>query len=272
MQARYPNLSSYNYCADNPVYWLDKGGNVLWVGGNREKAMEDLKSILPEPYRPYLMVTEEGQVVWDLEKMNHDGIVFDGNESGQTLMSFLINAEEQYLYQVADVAYELRGGPDGKVRNSEGKYDAKDCKGHRLLEGHGLGVNNSSTTKRNRAHITEINLKGKNFLYPLANDGSIKYDGIVTISENASFTVNGKDVRKNIVFHELWENYERTTNGKPYQEAQYDEYGNAKLRKNGMEVVPAMNDTGAHQSANEAEGNFYDPSSTPGSANVKHNQ
>jgi hypothetical protein len=54
---------------------------------------------------------------------------------------------------------------------------------------------------------------------PLANEREYEssFQGIISISPNVAFTANGAPIpRVRIIFHELWENWERTNNNEPY--------------------------------------------------------
>ncbi|MFZ4400468.1 MAG: RHS repeat domain-containing protein [Bacteroidales bacterium] len=256
LMKKYPDVSPFSFCANNPIFWMDKGGREIWIGGDREKALVDLKSIVPDKYRPYLTASDEGKISLNVDKLHADGIVFDGNESGQNLMHDLIGSEKKFLYQVADKA---------KDYNSVCEKD----KIYYLTQPGENGVQNSSKTKREPDYQGE-KLENSNVLSPLPNEGTTSFDGIVTITSNKSFTLKGKDVRKNIVFHELKENLERTVNLKPYIDPKYDKKGFSLWRRDKfLEVIPDANDNGAHQSAVKAEENFYEPSSKPGEAVVK---
>ncbi len=96
------------------------------------------------------------------------------------------------------------------------------------------------------------------------------FDGQVCLSSNRTWYELGDDgvtivakPRASAVFHELWENYERTHNGLPYDFPLYDNSGNT-IYTGFMRFAKDNNRDGAHDKAIKAEEKFHNKSKHPG--------
>ena len=130
------------------------------------------------------------------------------------------------------------------------------------------GLANFSTTIRAPKHKGfESKMKDlKSNWTPMGNDGK-EYDGVVTIRPNANFTENGKPKPKSsVVFHELAESFERTTNKLPYDFPLYDERGWSRwsFSEAGPDYLFDPTRDGAHDIAKKLEANFWQKSDSPG--------
>lgn len=88
--SKYPGVSSFVSFVNSPILFIDPNGEELWISGHTKHAMADLRSVLPTQYGPYLQVSYEGQVYWDLEKFNNDGKIFVATDPGIELIHDLI--------------------------------------------------------------------------------------------------------------------------------------------------------------------------------------
>jgi RHS repeat-associated protein len=87
----YPYHSPYLFVAASPIYFIDPDGNKLRVAGNKEKAINDLRSLVPEEYRPYLKYEDSGEVYWDYASMYAAKLIHDGTDPGIVLINQLID-------------------------------------------------------------------------------------------------------------------------------------------------------------------------------------
>ncbi len=178
---------------------------------------------------------------------------------GLELLVKLTTANENYLYMSSP-----NGKYECKVWNGAAKNaltGKKDYQAQVRDVTNSLGVENLSTTKR-YADVIGNPITGLSPIIPPTGT-----DGMVVISKNAKFLDSkNKDARSAIIFHELWENYERTTNKKPYRVPQYGSNGYV-IMKNLIEPKwdPNNND-GAHNRSSKAENRFHKRSSSPGMA------
>lgn len=223
------NYSSHSpYCsfANNPIFWQDAKGEKLVLGGDREKALEDIRSLVPKRYQPFIKATSAGEVYIDYPKGEEGGELYKDefalteDSKGANLISNLITASENYLYS--------NGGDDGQYKFTDRLTGEQ---GTANITKDKSGIENLSTTA-----------------YIFNNDGDPKsyggldkklpaegFDGQVVVDKNATWnegkgTPNDKGVyplenkpksRASIIFHELSENYYRTTKKLPYKFVNY---------------------------------------------------
>jgi RHS repeat-associated protein len=212
---KYPSLSPYTYCANNPLIIVDPDGRHLDVAN--EISGNWIINIVSPIYRDRITISN-GKVSVNLEGLSEKQVKAD---KGLELISKMVNAEENYLYEVGDVAY---------MKNSTGKNQAFLIS---ILDRNGV-MNASDGGCDSRGQLSL-----------LPSDG---YNGQVSMSASGSWVDNeGKDARNSVIFHELAENYFRTTEKLDYQ-------GN---KRNGG--------FGAHYRSGQWEGNSYG-NSKPGSA------
>lgn len=258
LMAKYPNLTPYNFCANSPILFLDYNGEDLIVGGTpeeRAKGIEDLRSLLSDENKSRLKVADDGTVTIDLtvESGRAIGMREGGHyeDAGLELLVNLTTASEKYMYQAAfgeyteEVIYNEYTGASS-TRTKDIRKDAN-------------GVANISTTKRTPDGPGEEGaLANKS---PVVPGGG--FDGKVIVDGNKVFTEDGQTKpRASVVFHELWENWERTTNKLPYD---FPVYKNGKpIYKQGLKIVYDENRDGAHDKAVEAEEHLPDKSKYPG--------
>jgi RHS repeat-associated protein len=214
LSAKYPALSPFNFSGNNPILFVDPNGDSLDVAN--QISGQWLLLIVSEKNRDRVSI-EDGKV-----SINTDGLSKKQlkEDKGLNLINKMVSAEEKYLFEVGDVAY---------MKNSEGQMQAyriySDRNGIMNASDGGTDSNNSFTH--------------------LPSDG---YNGQVSMAMSGSWVNgNGKDMIKSVIFHELAENYFRTSECIDYR-------GN---KSNGG--------FGAHYRAAQWEGNHFGNSS-PGAA------
>ena len=185
MAAKYPSLSPYVYCADNPMKLVDPNGEYLEVADN-EDSHNDLLSIVGKTHQNRVIFNKDGSVSVNMEGLSQKAIEKD---VGLSLINDMVNSDKRYYYETSDVAL---------CRNEEGKRDFM-C----LTDPWTLGVLNASTGG--------LDSKGKHTHLPIEG-----FDGQVVITKTGSFHYGPWNRRRNIVFHELAENYLRTDVGMNY--------------------------------------------------------
>jgi len=156
----------------------DFTGDTLDVSNN-QTSRNDILSIVDLDYRERLQFSESGRVSLNLDGLDKEEL--KSIDKGLYLLNLLIEAEEKYLYSAGDL---VRMG-----------------KGDEVLTIDVHGVKNASVFgKDSKGGYDEVPLEG--------------YQGHVAIAESGQFLVTEKgirDVRASTVFHELAENYYRTT-------------------------------------------------------------
>jgi hypothetical protein len=259
-----PSNSDYSCLGNNPNFYNDTKGDTLRVFGgndnkNIDKAKDDILSLLPEKLRSGVSFTQD-QNNPNYYIVNYDfshgvvGYSHDATETGTILFENLSKDKLNYLYCVLNE--EITQGSHTK-RNY-------------LFSSDNNGVINVSTTKfipYNRSEESNLVNKGNDIVIGNPREG---YDGQVCISSSRTwYTLCDDGVttvakpRASTVFHELWENYERTYNGLPYDFPLYDNSGNT-IYTGFMRFAKDNNRDGAHDKAIKAEEKFHNKSKHPG--------
>lgn len=213
MSDKYPSLSSYVYCADNPVKLMDPEGETFVVADN-DDSHNDLLSIVKPNNMDRISFGKDGKITVDMSGLKTE-------DAGLSLINDMACSEKNYYFETSDIAL---------CRNENGNRTYVD-----LTFENTLGCINASTGGLDsRGKHTELPIEG--------------FDGQVVISKSGSFSYGPQDRRRNVVYHELAENYLRTDKGMNY-------FGNNC----------GTND-GAHRTAAKMEFNAWG-TIMPGSAN-----
>ena len=258
LQYKYPNLSAYCSMGNNPIRIVDKDGKKLWISG--EVALSDIMNLVPDKYKDRITVTDQGEVLVNMTVDARTPVITVSDAAGLELLNKMFQAKENYLYQTYDEISENRQGGDFVKRVN-------------LIPPYENGVDNWSSTKRTASNSAEMDdwskLPPLNKGYrPIVDESRRKYEGIVTVAPNVEFTDIGGEKRNAVVFHELSENYERTTNKQPYGIPGFDNKGNSIVGTD-FDYIYNFSKGGAHSSAIKSEENFHDKSVEPGKADVK---
>ena len=220
MAHKYPSLSPYTYCADNPVKLVDPNGEYLEVADN-DDTHNDLLSIVGKTHRDRVIFNKDGSVSVNMEGLSQEAI---DKDIGLSLINDMVNSDYKYYFETSDDAF---------LCNQSGTRTCESIATEKFR-----GVVNAS--------VYGLDYFGEHRYLPMEG-----FEGQVVIAKSGQFTLYGENVRKNVVFHELEENFLRTDKRMDYQGG----YG-----------------VGAHRTAarieNNAWGNFagqgdYTPPQTP---------
>ena len=186
MSDKYPHLTSYNYCANNPVMLIDPDGRDLDVANN-EQSRNDVKSIANKGNRDRVIINEKGNVSVNTKGLSKEQLEQD---KGLSLINNMVKSDKKMLYEASEV---------GLLNNSDGNRDAVPM----FMDNNGV-INASNGGSDANGEYTYRPADG--------------YDGHVIVSMSGQFTdLNGNgDMRSSTVFHELAENYFRTDKGYNY--------------------------------------------------------
>jgi len=203
-QRKYPGLSPYSAFGNNPIFFKDNGGRTLEPGGNKTQALVDIQSLVPKNYQSQIKINDAGKIIFEgYDKLSDKVKQYEGI----SLVNNLISSKNDYQYIAGD-----------KINSTNRETGAKQ-----ELEAKGStptfqeAITNLSKTPYGSGGLgdQENNLPADGF------------EGAVRISEGefSSYSDMGTYIsvsRKNVVFHELKENFLRTEGGDNKQGLDYN--------------------------------------------------
>ncbi len=207
---KYPHLTSYNYCANNPVMLVDPDGRDLDVADNDE-SRNDIKLIVAtKDNKDRIHFIAGTRVFLDIDGMTEEDIQKD---KGFALLYEMSNSPRKYLYEANE----------GGVFNINGEET-----GIYIPSSIPSGVINASNNGRDS--------DDKHTFLPKKG-----YDGQVLVSPRAIFKIGDRtsdkysNVRQSLIFHELMENFLRTDYGYDYNGNKGNDNVGAHERATNME-------------------------------------
>lgn len=194
---KYISISPFCYGLNNPIILIDVDGLDLVIGGDKNAALNDLKSLFSNiEIQDRITADENGLVSFNITGLDVS------TDAALELVNNLVTSKENYLFEVADDTY-------GISRENTPLYKSGEQVYYNMSESFG-SVNFSVTPRNNNGGV------GPAKELPKEN-----YNGQVTLGTgNWTIATKGKTniflPRSDIVFHELSENYHRTNNKEPY--------------------------------------------------------
>ena len=218
-----PSISNYACFANSPIWFNDRLGDVLEIGTKDKQAKADINNQVDKKNRKFLKFDEHGEVKVDfggLSQKKIDKIL--KKDEGLSLIRNLSIAKDEKGNNL-NFFYGTEGDPGARDRTTGNKLDIP-------FPAHPLGYETTKPDFILNLSIAPYSAKDPYILPKLGYQGQVMVApgyGKVTeqqnIYNNQGEVIGTKTViryvRSEIIFHELRENYLRTVNKLPYEEA-----------------------------------------------------
>ena len=199
-----PSLTSYHYVHNTPLRYTDPRGmraeegdgvDNLILGGDRTRALRDIKSTVAPKYRDRITMDNDGLV-----SVNTDGLMLNeltGKvDAGLGTLINLTESSDNYVYSVSEMydAYKI----DGSVKS---QYSGTS-------PDHVQSVNSSLSGEQIFENLGFETFNGQN--NPIHGRVDI-HPGMQTLSSDGLF-----QPRSSLIYHGLEEVFQRTSGKRPY--------------------------------------------------------
>lgn len=221
--------SPYTAMGDNPVLNFDLLGDDFEISTDQQ-TKDDIKSITRKRNRKYIKISNSGKVTLDFGKKSKKEVnKILAKDEGLNLLSDLVSAKENYLYEASEI-YLAR------------KEDGSKSAGSTTQTGtHGI-VNASDGGKDDNG--------GHRYRPKSGYDGQVVINPLVYLEEYDAKNNLVPKKRSSTVFHELAENYYKTTG-----------INGVKIDYNTTATTRGAHDLAVDR---EKKWNQYSPSAQPG--------
>lgn len=223
MADKYPGLSPFVYCANNPVILVDPDGRELDVAN--EDSKKDLLSIVTNKTRVVFNGNQVSVNLNGLSPKQQKRLL--KNDKGLSLINEMAKSDKKMLFETTEVSLMKNesGAKEGYVTSNYG------------------AINASNNGKDSNGGHSQLPADG--------------YDGHVSISSSGTFNNDsGDNMRRSVIFHELAENFLRTDKG-------FDYHGNSTNGGFGAHSRAASMEGRYYGNPNPGVINFQKPNMSP---------
>jgi RHS repeat-associated protein len=218
-----PSISDYATFANNPIWFNDPLGDIFKIGTKDKQAKTDVTNQVKTKNQKYLKFQEDGEVKTDfggLSQKKIDKIL--KKDEGLSLISNLSTAKDDKGNDI-NFFYGTEGDVGARDRTTGEKLDIP-------FPAHPSGYETTKPDFFLNLSVTPYSAENPYILPKEGYQGQVMVaPGYGTVSEqqnvyNSQGEVTGtktvlRNVRSEIIFHELRENYLRTVYKLPYKEA-----------------------------------------------------
>ena len=207
LQFKYLNISPFAYCVNNPIKYIDPDGQDIVPGGNVNKALEDIKSILPEQYQDRVSIVD-GLIDFNITIDE----VSEINDIGVSVIYDMVTSSDVYSYQVAESFIGISPVTGEKREMSTNSVAATSKEPTRWKPTRSketvYEVKENGKTKKS----TEYKSGWESALY-MPENPLVDNERIVNPNYEGD---GGGNSRVSVVLHEFLEMWEETNHGLPY--------------------------------------------------------